>query len=83
MGNFQWKAIFMALLLIVFAIFFKDAVEFLTFVVTDFVETVVDIIKDGLVGGRRGRGIEPVVRFCLTVIIIFGLIRLFKNKSQQ
>ena len=78
MGNFQWKAIFIALVLIVFAVCFKDVVEFLTFVVTDFVETVVDIIKGGL---TPRRGIEQIVRFCLTVIIIFGLIRLFKNKS--
>lgn len=76
MENFHWKAIIIALVLIVFAIFFKDVVEFFTFVVTDFVETVIDIIKGGLTARR---GIEPVVRFCLTVIIIFGLIRLFKR----
>ena len=76
MENFHWKAIIIALVLLVFAIFFKDVVEFFTFVVSDFVETVVDIIKGGL---TPSRGIEPVVRFCLTVIIIFGLIRLFKR----
>jgi hypothetical protein len=76
MENFHWKAIIIALVLIVFAIFFKDVVEFFTFVVTDFVETVIDIIEGGLTGRR---GVKPVVRFCLTVIIIFGLIRLFKK----
>ena len=78
MENFHWKAIIIALVLLVFAIFFKDVVEFFTFVITDFVETVIDIIGDGLTGRR---GIAPVVRFCLTVIIIFGLIRLLKSKS--
>ena len=76
MENIHWKAIIIALVLIVFAIFFKDVVEFFTFVVTDFVETVIDIIEGGLTGRR---GVKPVVRFCLTVIIIFGLIRLFKK----
>jgi len=76
MENIHWKAIIIALALIVFAIFFKDVVEFFTFVVTDFVETVIDIIKGGLTARR---GVKPVVRFCLTVIIIFGLIRLFKK----
>ena len=76
MENFHWKAIIIALVLLVFAIFFKDVIEFFTFVVTDFVETVVDIIEGGLTGSR---GVKPVVRFCLTVIIIFGLIRLFKK----
>jgi hypothetical protein len=76
MENFHWKAIIIALVLLVFAIFFKDVVEFFTFVVTDFVETVIDIIKGGLTGRS---GVKPVVRFCLTVIIIFGLIRLFKK----
>ena len=76
MENFQWKAIVIALVLLVFAIFFKDVLEFFTFVVSDFVETVIDIIKGGLTGGR---GVKPVVRFCLTVIVIFGLIRLLKK----
>jgi len=76
MENFHWKAIIIALVLIVFAIFFKDVIEFFTFVVTDFAETVIDIIEGGLTGRR---GVKPVVRFCLTVIIIFGLIRLFKK----
>ena len=76
MENFHWKAIFIALVLIVFAIFFKETIEFFTFVITDFVETVVDIIKGGLTARR---GIESVVRFCLTIITIFGLIRLFKR----
>jgi len=76
MENIHWKAIIIALVLLVFAIFFKDVIEFFTFVVTDFVETVVDIIEGGLTGSR---GVKPVVRFCLTVIIIFGLIRLFKK----
>ena len=76
MENFQWKAIVIALVLLVFAIFFKDVLEFFTFVVSDFVETVIDIIKGGLTGRR---GVKPVVRFCLTVIIIFGLIRLLKK----
>ena len=76
MENFHWKAIIIALALIVFAIFFKDVVEFFTFVVNDFVETVIDIIEGGLTGRR---GVKPVVRFCLTVIVIFGLIRLFKK----
>jgi len=76
MENIHWKAIIIALVLIVFAIFFKDVIEFFTFVVTDFVETVVDIIEGGLTGSR---GVKPVVRFCLTVIVIFGLIRLFKK----
>ncbi len=76
MENIHWKAIIIALALIVFAIFFKDVVEFFTFVATDFVETVIDIIAGGLTGRR---GVKPVVRFCLTVIVIFGLIRLFKK----
>ena len=76
MENIHWKAIIIALVLLVFAIFFKDVIEFFTFVVTDFVETVIDIIEGGLTGRR---GVKPVVRFCLTVIIIFGLIRLFKK----
>ena len=76
MENIHWKAIIIALVLLVFAIFFKDVIEFFTFVVTDFVETVIDIIEGGLTGRR---GVKPVVRFCLTVIIIFGLIRLFKR----
>ena len=76
MENIHWKAIIIALVLIVFAIFFKDVIEFFTFVVTDFAETVIDIIEGGLTGRR---GVKPVVRFCLTVIIIFGLIRLFKK----
>jgi hypothetical protein len=82
MENIHWKSIFIALVLIVFAVFFKDVLNFLTFVVTDFTETVVAIIKGGLSGGRRD-GIEPVVRFCLMVIIIFGLIRLFKGKPEE
>jgi hypothetical protein len=77
MENFHWKTIFIVLVLIIFAVFFKEAVEFFTFVVTDFVETVVDIIKGGLTARN---GIEPVVRFCLTVIIIFGLIRLLNRQ---
>ena len=77
MENVHWKTIFIVLVLIVFAIFFKEAVEFFTFVVTDFVETVVDIIKGGL---TTRNGIEPVVRFCLTVIILFGLIRLLNRQ---
>ena len=76
MENIHWKAITIALVLLVFAIFFKDVIEFFTFVVTDFAETVIDIIEGGLTGRR---GVKPVVRFCLTVIIIFGLIRLFKK----
>jgi hypothetical protein len=80
MENVHWKALIIALFLIVFAVFFKDVVEFFTFVVSDFVETVVNTIKGGFQGGRRSRGIEPVVRFCLTVIIIFGVIRLLKGK---
>jgi len=77
--NIQWKAVVIFLVLIVFAVFFKDVIEFLTFVVTDFTEMVVGNIKGGL-SGRRG--IEPVVRFCLTIIVIFGLIRLFKKKGE-
>ena len=79
MENIKWKNICIALIVVVFLIFFKDVIEFFTFVVSDFAETVVTIIKGGLLGGRGGRGIEPVVRFCLTVIIIFGLIRLLKD----
>ena len=80
MENIKWKNICIALIVVVFLIFFKDVIEFFTFVVSDFAETVVTIIKGGLLGGRGGRGVEPVVRFCLTVIIIFGLIRLLKDK---
>ena len=80
MENIQWKVVIIFLVLIVFAIFFKDMIEFLTFVVTDFVESVVLILKRGLTG--RG-GIEAVVRFCLTVIVIFGLIRLLKNNDSS
>jgi hypothetical protein len=80
MENVNWKNICIALIVVVFLIFFKDVIEFLTFVVSDFAETVVSIIKGGLSGGRGGSGIGPVVRFCLTVIVIFGLIRLFKHK---
>ena len=76
MENVNWKNICIALIVVVSLIYSKDVIEFFTFVISDFVETVVAIIKDGLIGGR---GIEPVVRFCLTVIVIFGLIRLFKR----
>ena len=78
MENIKWKNICIALIVVILLIFFKDMIEFFTFVITDFAETVIDIIGDGLTGRR---GIEPVVRFCLTVIIIFGLIRLLKSKS--
>ena len=78
MENIKWKNICIALIVVILLIFFKDMIEFFTFVITDFVETVIDIIGDGLTGRR---GIAPVVRFCLTVIIIFGLIRLLKSKS--
>jgi len=76
MENFNWKAISIILVLLVCAIFFQGVIEFLTLVVTNFVETVVDIIRGGLSG--RG-GIEAVVRFCLTIIVIFGLVRLFRK----
>ena len=82
MENVNWKNICIALIVVVSLIYSKDVIEFFTFVISDFVETVVAIIKDGLIGGRRGRGIEPVVRFCLTVIVIFGLIRLLRNKNE-
>ena len=82
MENVNWKNICIAIIVVVSLIYFKDVLEFFTFVVSDFVETVVAIIKGGLTGGRRA-GIEPVVRFCLMVIIIFGLIRLFKGNSQR
>ena len=78
MENIKWKNICIALIVVILLIFFKDMIEFFTFVITDFAETVIDIIGDGLTGRR---GIEPVVRFCLTVIVIFGLIRLLKSKS--
>ena len=78
MENIKWKNICIALIVVILLIFFKDMIEFFTFVITDFAETVIDIIGDGLTSRR---GIEPVVRFCLTVIVIFGLIRLLKSKS--
>lgn len=81
MENVKWKNIAIALIVVISLIFLKDILEFFTFVVSDFVETVVAIIKGGFTGGRRS-GIEPVVRFCLMVIIIFGLIRLFRGNSQ-
>ena len=76
MENMQWKAIIIAIVLLVIGVFFKGVVDFFTLVVTDFVDTVVRIIREGL-SGRHG--IEPVVRFCLTVIIIFGLIKIFRQ----
>lgn len=82
MENIHWKAIFISLAVIVALACFKQVLDFFTFVVTDFTETVVTIIRGGLSGGRRD-GIEPIVRFCLMVIIIFGLIRLFKGKPEE
>ena len=79
MHNIQWKAVFIALALLIIALFFKEFVEFMTFVVTDFTEAVLGNLKGGL---SRRSGIEPVVRFCLTVIVIFGLIRLFRNRGE-
>ncbi len=78
MENIHWKAVFIALALLIIALFFKEFIEFMTFVVTDFAETVVENLEGGL---SRRNGIEPVVRFCLTVIVIIGLIRLFRNRS--
>jgi len=78
MENVQWKAVFIALALLITAIFFKEFIEFMTFVVTDFTEAVLGNLKGGL---SRRSGVAPVVRFCLTVIVIFGLIRLFRKKE--
>ena len=78
MNNFNWKSIIIILTLLVFGIFFKDVVQFLTLVVTDFVDTVVGILRDGLSG--RG-GIEAVVRFCITIVMIIGLIKIISRSN--
>lgn len=78
MENIQWKAVFIALALVVIALVFKDFIEFMSLVVTDFTGTVVGNLKGGL---SRRADLYAVVRFCLTVIVLFGLFRLFRNRE--
>ena len=61
------------ILLFVFIVVFKHIVGFFTLVISDFVLTIVNTIREGL---RGSHDIESIVRFCITIIMLLGLARL-------
>jgi len=73
MSNIFVKGFIFAILLFVFIVVFKHIVGFFTLVISDFVLTVVNTIREGL---RGSHDIESIVRFCITIIMLLGLARL-------
>lgn len=80
MEQVKWKAVIIFLGLVVLAIFSRDIVQFFTVVITEFVDSSIAAIRGGL-SGRRD--IESVVRFCITVLMIIGVIKILTKKDNE
>jgi hypothetical protein len=63
---------------VIFMIYVPNITQFFTTVITNFVDTVMRNIH----GGLSGRGnLEDVVRLCVTVLTIYGLIRILTTRQ--
>jgi len=80
MEDIKWKAVIMFLGLVVLAIYSRDIIQFLTLVITEFVDTSLSAIRGGLHGRHD---IESAVRFCVTVLIIIGVIKILTKKDNE
>ena len=70
MENVKLKVIAVVIAVIVFLALFGYMLRIITMVITNFAETLSDIIRRGVSGGH---GIEPVVSFCVAIVLIYIL----------
>jgi hypothetical protein len=71
MENLNVKGIVIAIVMIIFFALFGYILQAVTTVIANFAEVLSDIIRHGLSGGH---GIEPVVRFCVSILLIYILV---------